>query len=93
MWIWVLPVSIEYTSPLVMWKVIWWRSAERVRKTVMVRLSGSEAGVIVGFPMGWLSSNGGQSEKFQIFLRCRCCYIIYGEYWCFCFGPSPVSGG
>ncbi len=47
----------------------------------MVRLSGSEAGVIVGFPTRWLSSNGGQSEKFWVFLRCGCWYIIHGEYW------------
>ncbi len=41
-WIQALPVSIEYTSPSVTWKVIWWRSAKRIRRTVMVGLSGSE---------------------------------------------------
>ncbi len=51
MWSQVLLVSVEYTSPLVTWEAIWWKSTERVRRTVMVELSGSEAGVTVGFPM------------------------------------------
>ncbi len=80
MWIQVLLVSVKYTSPSVTWKVIWWRSTEGVGRTVMIGLSGGETGVAVGFPMTRLSSDGGQSEKFQILLGCGCWYVFHGEY-------------
>ncbi len=67
-WVRIFPVSIKYTGPSVSWKFIGWRSTERIRSTVGVGLLCSEARVIVGLPMGWLSSNGGRSEKFQVFL-------------------------
>ncbi len=58
----------------------------------MVGLSGGETGVTVGFSTRWLSSDGGQSEKFRILLGCGCCYVIHGEYWHFHLWPSAVSG-
>ncbi len=58
----IFPVSIKYTGPSVLWKFIGWRS------TIGVGLSCSEARVIVGLPTGWLSSDGGRSKKFRVFL-------------------------
>ncbi len=51
----------------------------------MVELSGGETRVAVGFSTRWLSSGGGQSEKFRILLGCGCCYIVHGEYQLFSF--------
>ncbi len=67
-WVRIFPVSVKYTSPSVSWKFIRWRSTERVQSTIGVGLSCSEARVIVGLPTGWLSSDGGRSEKFRVFL-------------------------
>ena len=67
-WVRIFPVSIKYTGPSVSWKFIGWRSTERIQSTVEVGLSCSEARVIVGLPTGWLSSDGGRSKKFQVFL-------------------------
>ncbi len=58
-WVPVFLVSVKYTGPSVSWKFIGWRSTERIRSTVGVGLSCSEARVIVGLPTGWLSSDGG----------------------------------
>ncbi len=67
-WVRIFPVSIKYTGPSVSWKFIGWRSTKRIWSTVGVGLSCSEARVIVGLPTGWLSSNGGRSKKFWVFL-------------------------
>ncbi len=78
--------SSQYLSNMpVLWEVIWWRSTERIGRAIVVGFLGSEVGVAVGFPKGWLSSEGGWSKKFQILLGHGCCYIFHGEYWCFLF--------
>ena len=46
-------------------------------------MSGSEVRMGVGFPTGWLSSDGGRSEEFRIFLRRGSWDIVHGEYWGF----------
>ncbi len=67
-WVRIFPVSVKYTGPSVSWKFIGWRSTKGIWSTVGVGLLCSEARVIVSLPTGWLSSDGGRSKKFRVFL-------------------------